>query len=283
MKKLILIISFFPLFTFGQERLVNELIFDKGFHQCLDNWVVYDKSGSKYRYGYIYSDSESFESYFAGTFKIKNDGTIKNHHADTTYIISSQILGEYPSGTLAIMSSELREVLNPWLPSYIIRFQNSLDTVQKLTLTGYNFNHIRLSEYAIPYLEHAFNLNSKSNKVTFELSYALNATKRYKEALEILRSAILKDSVSGLLFRELGYTYIKLNQLDSAELIYNQGIQISTENSEKSEMAINMAQAYFEINNKTKFDEWAAITREYVEPNSRFLNYLEEFEKQLEK
>jgi len=48
-------------------------------------------------------------------------------------------------------------------------------------------------------------------------------------------------------------------------------------------MAINMAQAYFTVNNRTKFDEWAAITREYAEPTSKFLNYLKEFEKQLEK
>lgn len=260
---------------------MNNLKFDKGFHECLDHWVVYPPSGKKYVYGYVFAEPNGFKNLFGGEFKLKK-GTIKNTPSQSSSAIMNEIHIDFGSGPFEIMSDDLREQLGlQMIPDLVNELMNSLDTVSQLVIKGYHFNHMGLSKLAIPYLEHAYELKPESNKVVFELTYSLNANERFEEAIDILKEATLSDSASALLFRELGYTYIKLNQLDSAELTYKQGMLISNENSEKSEMAINMAQAYFKVNNKIKFDEWAELTREFAKPNSRFLEYLKEFEKEL--
>lgn len=281
MKILLVLVYVFPLLTFGQEHLVNNLKFEQGFHECLNNWVVYPPSGKEYFYGYVYVEPNGFRSLHPGTFKLKK-GEIKEKPYEGNLIITTEIRIDYGSGPMTLMPSELREFLNlPKVPEQLEVALNSIDSVDQLVLRGYHFNHMGLSKFAIHPLEEAYKFRPESNDLLFELSYALNSNKRYEEALEILRTATQNDSSSALLFRELGYTYLKLNQLDSAEQTYRQGLQVSTENSEKSEMAINMAQAYFTIKNRTKFEEWAALTREYAEPNSTFLDYLKEFEKEL--
>ena len=56
-------------------------------------------------------------------------------------------------------------------------------------------------------------------------------------------------------------------------------MKLEKQTFEKSEMAVNMAQAYFELRNKEKFDEWAKLTRKYSEKGARyvqFIDYMEE-------
>ena len=56
------------------------------------------------------------------------------------------------------------------------------------------------------------------------------------------------------------------------------GIKISDNDFEKSEMAVNMAQSYFELRNRKKFNEWANLTRKYGEKGSQYVQYIEHFE-----
>ena len=40
-------------------------------------------------------------------------------------------------------------------------------------------------------------------------------------------------------------------------------------------MAVNMAQSYFQVKNKEKFEEWAKITKEYTKKGSPFDQFIE--------
>ena len=66
--------------------------------------------------------------------------------------------------------------------------------------------------------------------------------------------------------------------IDEAEKVYRKGIKISDDDFQKSEMAVNMAQSYFELRNKEKFDEWAKLTRKYAEKDSRYTKFIDHFE-----
>lgn len=45
-------------------------------------------------------------------------------------------------------------------------------------------------------------------------------------------------------------------------------------------MAINMAQTYFHLKNRKKFDEWAKLTKKYSKKNSQYSKYIDMFEKE---
>ena len=100
------------------------------------------------------------------------------------------------------------------------------------------------------------------------------------KSIPILEKALKNDSKNYSFYRELGYAYSKLNKLDMAEKTYKKGISLSDSNFEKSEMAVNMAQGYFLIKNKAKFDEWAKITKTYAEKGSQYAQYIDFFEKE---
>ena len=70
-----------------------------------------------------------------------------------------------------------------------------------------------------------------------------------------------------------------LGKVKKAESTYTKGIEISNNDFEKSEMALNMAQAYFKLKNRKKFDQWAKLTRKYVQKNADYVKYIESFEK----
>jgi len=170
MKKFLLLISLFPLLTFGQEQLVNDLKFEHGFHKCLDNWVVYPPRGKEYFYGYVYVEPNGFRSLHQGTFKLKK-GEIRNSPYEENLLITTEIHIDYGSGPMTIMPFELREILNlQTVPEPLEAYLNSIDSVDQLVLKGYHFNHMGLSKLAIPHLQKAYELRPESNKVVFELS-----------------------------------------------------------------------------------------------------------------
>lgn len=112
------------------------------------------------------------------------------------------------------------------------------------------------------------------------MSYAYNALFQYKKAISILKKAIENNSKNYYFFRELGYSYCKLKQLDKAEAAYKEGIKISNNDFEKSEMAVNMAQAYFLAKNRKKFNHWAKLTKKFAKKDSQYSKYIHMFEKE---
>lgn len=66
-----------------------------------------------------------------------------------------------------------------------------------------------------------------------------------------------------------------MGNLEKAEEFYKKGISISLDKNQKAEMAVNMAQGYFQIKNKEKFEEWAKITKEFADKGSTFDQYVD--------
>ncbi|WP_226294242.1 tetratricopeptide repeat protein [Aquimarina algicola] len=112
----------------------------------------------------------------------------------------------------------------------------------------------------------------------FELSFAYNHLGQYEKAILILKRAIENNPKYFYFYRELGFSYKNLNRIEKAEKTYRKGIKMSNNNFEKSEMAINMAQSYFELRNKEKFDEWAKLTKKYAKKGSRYAQFIDLFE-----
>ena len=165
-------------------------------------------------------------------------------------------------------------------PDWLIHYKFSEDSVENLKQLGYHFNHVGACEKALLYLNKAYKKEPHHKGLEFEIAYAYNHLGQYEKAIPILEKALKNDSKNYSFYRELGYAYSKLNKLDMAEKTYKKGISLSVNNFEKSEMAVNMAQGYFLIKNKAKFDEWAKITRTYAEKDSQYAQYIDFFEKE---
>jgi len=76
---------------------------------------------------------------------------------------------------------------------------------------------------------------------------------------------------------------MNLDKIDKAENTYLKGIKMSKSDFEKSEMCVNMAQAYFKIKNEKKFNEWSEKTLKYAKKGSQYVKYIEYFKSEWNK
>ena len=125
-------------------------------------------------------------------------------------------------------------------------------------------------------------MDKHAEGLEFELAYAYNATEQYEKAVSILRVAIENNPNYYFFYRELGYALIRLNKIEEAEETYLIGIKMSDDKFQQSEMAVNMAQAYFNLKNKEKFKEWAKLTKKYADKNSQYVKYIKHWEKEID-
>lgn len=283
MKKLFIICLSILFFTNANAQENSELKFETNFYDAINKWVVLPKkdNDSLYTYGFIYIDiSAGITFNLGGSFFIdKNNKYIGEaqpayqmiiKRLDNPNIVKMSILGD----------DKVKELNLTKEPDWLSSYKFSEDSVENLKQLGYHFNHVGACEKALLYLNKGYQKEPHHKGLEFEIAYAHNHLGQYDKSIPILEKALKNDSKNYSFYRELGYAYSKLNKLDMAEKTYKKGISLSDSNFEKSEMAVNMAQGYFLIKNKAKFDEWAKITRTYAEKDSQYAQYIDFFEKE---
>ena len=283
MKKLFIICLSILLFNNTNAQENSELKFETNFYDAVNKWVVLPKKStdSIYTYGFIYIDiSAGITIQLGGSFYIdKNKKYIGN--AEPALQITKKRLDNPNIVKMAVLDDKKIAELNlAKEPDWLIHYKFSEDSVENLKQLGYHFNHVGACEKALLYLNKAYKKEPHHKGLEFEIAYAYNHLGQYDKSIPILEKALKNDSKNYSFYRELGYAYSKLNKLDMAEKTYKKGISLSDSNFEKSEMAVNMAQGYFLIKNKAKFDEWAKITKTYAEKDSQYAQYIDFFEKE---
>lgn len=259
----------------------SEFIFDKEYYECENKWVVFPKlneQDSTHIYGFVYLDREAgFTFRYEGNLNIDNDGKINAVPVEQTTNLLYRIPNDFTR--LAILSSkEIEEIGEQEQPEWLHVYTEKENEVSDLVKRGYHYNHIGACDMAIPLLEKAYEKAPHVHGVEFELSYAYNATGKYNEAIELLKLALKNNPEYGLFYRELGYAYIKTDNLKEAEKVYKEGIDISDDDTEKAEMAFNVAGAYWKMKNKTEFKKWAKLVREYATTDSFYIFNLDKME-----
>lgn len=283
MKKLFIICLSVLLFNNTNAQENSELKFETNFYDAVNKWVVLPKKSTDtiYTYGFIYMDiSAGITFHLGGSFYIdKNKKYIGDEQPahqmikkrlDNPNIVKMAVLSDY----------KLKELNLSKEPNWLISYEFSEDSIENLKELGYHFNHVGACEKALLYLNKAYKKDPHYKGLEFEIAYAYNHLGQYDKSIPVLEKALKNDSKNYSFYRELGYAYSKLNKLDMAEKTYKKGISLSDSNFEKSEMALNMAQGYFLVKNKGKFDEWAKITRTYAEKDSQYAQYINFFEKE---
>lgn len=280
MKIIILALVFFLNIGFSQSNLI-ELKFDSKYFNAVDKWVAFPKKDddSTFVYGFIYLDNQAgFSFNYESRFQITDNGLL-NIPKDST--LANNLIYRLESNTslVSILNENQISTLNlPKQPEWLSIYKEGSHKLDYLKNEGYHYNHVGASELALKPLLDAYKIDPHYEGLEFELSFAYNAIGQYENAISILKNAIENNPKNFYFFRELGFSYKNLNKISEAEIAYLKGIQISDNDFEKSEMAINMAQSFFQLRNKEKFDEWAKLTRKYAEKGSRYAQFIDYFE-----
>ncbi|TPN86345.1 tetratricopeptide repeat protein [Aquimarina algicola] len=226
----------------------------------------------------MYIDEQAGFTYQLGnTFKIDSLNNYLPKAIDST--VNSKYRIEQNWKPVSIIPKEKLSELNlPAEPSWLKYYKENSNKVSYLKNIGYHYNHVGASELALDPLLKAYDIEPHFDGLEFELSFAYNHLGQYEKAILILKRAIENNPKYFYFYRELGFSYKNLNRIEKAEKTYRKGIKMSNNNFEKSEMAINMAQSYFELRNKEKFDEWAKLTKKYAKKGSRYAQFIDLFE-----
>lgn len=259
---------------------ITELKFDTKYYKAVDNWVVFPKkdTDSTFSYGFIYLDNQAgFTFNYETKFYIKGIELISIPKDSTIGFMKYRL--EPNTSLVSVLNKDQIFALNlPEKPEWLSAYKKGSDEAEYLKKEGYFFNHVGASKQALKPLLRAYELKPHLKGLEFELSFAYNALKQFEEAILILEKAIDNNANDYYFYRELGFSYKNLGKIDKAEKTYRKGIEMSDNDFEISEMAVNMAQSYFELRNKDKFNEWAKLTRKFAKKDSRYAQLIDLFE-----
>lgn len=271
--------------SFAQSDTKAAFTFDKKYYEVVDKWIVSQQlaKDTTYSLSFIYIDEQAgFTKNYETQFSVTANGLKKV--ASELDGISLKIRLDQNTKNFAILTpQQVKELGLPEQPDWLKIYKQDAKKVSYLKNIGYHYNHVGASKLALIPLLKAYEKEPHYNGLEFELSYAYNAIGQFEKAITILEKAIHNNPNNYYFFRELGFSYKNLNRVEDAERIYKKGISISDNDFEKSEMAVNMAQTYFQLRNKAKFDEWAKLTRKYAEKGSRYAQFIDIFESKWDK
>lgn len=249
---------------FGQNKQPN-ITFDTTYFNAVDHWVVLPKKETDpfYLLGYIYLDTvDGFTFVFETTLTLEANNQWKTLTSFKNFIFKRTLDQSTPF--VAILSSEkIKELQLPIKPEWLKLYDGEKST-EDLVRKGSQYNAVGKSDLAIPILEKAYHQNPKTKNLAFELSLAYNATSQYEKAITVLKAALQNDRTNTALYRELGFSLIQMQKIEDAEKIYEEGIEKCADESQKREMAIDMAQTYYRLNDTNKFEKWKVILKNFI-------------------
>jgi tetratricopeptide (TPR) repeat protein len=285
MKKLIVIVVAFLITNVNFAQSDQKVFtFDKKFYEAVDKWAVFPKKDddTSFALGFIYFDEQGgFTLQYEADISITPNGLKSN-----AVLPSSSLKTRLSKNTIdvAILTPEqVQELGLLQEPRWLKGYKTNADTTLYLVRLGYQYNHVGGSKLALQPLLKAYAKEPHFEGLEFELSYAYNAIGEFENVITILEKALHNNPKNYYFYRELGYAFKNLNRVEEAEKIYRKGIALSDNDFEKSEMAVNMAQTYFQLRNKEKFEEWAKLTRQFAEEGSRYAQYIDHFESNWDK
>jgi tetratricopeptide (TPR) repeat protein len=239
------------------------------------------KEDSLYIAGVIYIDPQAgFTADFGVSFAITNKGLEKrDEYSDAMFKI--RLYGKNIADVAILSDKEIKQLGLPKEPDWLKHYGKNAGTNLHSVKQGLFYNSVGESHKAIELLLKVYNKEPHFEGLEFELAYAYNATKDFDKAITILNKAIKNNPKNYKFYMELGFSFINQNKLADAEKTYLEAIELATKKAQESqaEMAYNMAYSYFQIRNKSKFEEWAKLTRKYAYKNSQLYNSINLIEK----
>jgi tetratricopeptide (TPR) repeat protein len=239
-----------------QQTTYGTLQFNTPFYDLEDHWVVFPKNEKtgKCTFYFIYVDNMAgYTLETGGNFGIDAQGRL---FRDSTDYIKNALykirLGRNTKPVAAMPDAMLEYLkLKPvpdWLHIYH-PFNQDRSSVDMKVMYGKFLNNAGEAKKALEYLEGVYKTEPHANGLEFELTYAYNELQQYNKAIAILDAAIAYAPNNALFYRELGYSYMKSNDLANAVKTYIKGITIAKQQHSETmtEMIVNLGSVYSQL------------------------------------
>ena len=283
-KNMKIILSFFLLISsigFAQSD-TTELKFNTKYYNAVDKWIAFPKkeADTTFTLGFIYLDEQAGFTFDYHSRFLETDNGLKILAREFEAGLKSR-LSRNTINVAVLTEKQVSELEIPSVPEWLAVYKEGSDKVGYLKNIGFHYNAVGASNLALEPLNKAYEIEPHFKGLEFELAYAYNALGQFEKSIPVLESAIENDKENFLFYRELGFSYKNLEQIEKAENIYREGMKLTKDKAQKGEMAVNMAQSYFNLKDKNKFKEWAKLTRKYSDKGSRFEQFIETWEEKL--
>ena len=278
--KTLIILALSSNFLYSQD--LKNIDYEIELYDAVDNWIVLPKgqNDSIYNYGFMYIDIHAgITFHYGGNFYFDKKEKLINKRSEDYQMLKQRLNKPNKVKVHILSENELKVLELESKPNWLKIYSYDKSKIDNLVSEGNFFNHVGACKKALISLEKAYKINPHFEGLEFELSYSYNHLGEFKKTIPVLIDAIKNNPNNSLFYKELGFAYVKNNQIDLAEETYLKGISITSDNFQKSEMTVNMTQGYFQAKNKKKYDEWATKTRQFADKDNPFLRYLEYFEK----
>jgi len=278
MKNLIVL---FSLITFTLNAQTT-LKFDKRNVQCEDKWIAQQMNrDSTYTFGFIYIDEQAGLTFnYEGKFKIQDNVFLRLKDDLPSFKVRLEpnfvAIAEIPE-------EKFKDLGVVKFPEWLKNYKEDENSIERLYRWGFLYNSWDECEKALVYLEQAQKLNPKYSGLEFELAYAYNALKQFDKAIIILESAIKTSPKECYLYKELSYSEVNDNRIDNAIKTYEEGIKVCKENDIKAEIAINIAEKFFNQKDIANFEKWSKETMKWASSGDQFSTYIEKLRNEIKK
>jgi len=261
-----------PIMTLSQSA--DSLQFSTRFYDAVDQYVLLNSDDKNYSLGFVYIDEQAgFTFNWEGnTLKMTSTGLVLQDKVDENLNMKVRL---EPNWQLVhpLSNEEVVSLGLPEQPEWLEVYKANSDTNDYQLAIGYFYNHVGASIHAISYLENVYNDDPSFRNVIFELSYAYNATKQFDKAIAMLEKA-LKEEPKLLIYKELGYSYLNTKNYEKSVEAYSKGLELEGTDQMKAEMALPIAQHFFNVGDEKEFKKWSKLSKKYSKKIPQFLQYL---------
>jgi tetratricopeptide (TPR) repeat protein len=245
------------------------------FTKCEKQWVALtrrDKAG-RYVFGYVFIDDKAgFVFYAGGLFKVDKD---QKYYIDTVAFKKDhpKLLLKPTWQKVAIITPQhFAELGVDAEPDWVKPYYTYKDTALHNERIGSIYNDLNETAIALPYLQKAYHLNTRSKGTCYELAFACNDLGKYDEAIAVLTPAILINSDNAFLYKQLGDAYGNKNDNEKAISSYKLALDHFPNNQPeaKGEAAYVLANLYKKMGNQDEYKNWMTKAKSYTPTESRY-------------
>jgi hypothetical protein len=267
----------FPTLTKG-----SLLDFSTRFTQCINRWVAFPRkpTDTKYSYGFIYLDEQAGFTYQVGSdFKIEGANRfIKLPDQDFEKRINLKVRIEGNRNAAILPPEALAQLGLQEKPDWLKSYDDGKNTPYHRMRLGFWLNDIGDSKQALLALESAYKDDPTMERLELELAYAYNALNQFDKSIAVLSTALKNKPKDALLGNELAYANLHKGNYKEAIELYLQYIPLYPDGHmvEKSEMAMNLAQAYEGTGNSKEQQQWLEKAKAWAPEGSSISNYFKQ-------
>jgi hypothetical protein len=258
------------------------LDFSTKFTQCLNHWVAFPRKPTQkdYLYGFIYVDEQAgFTFHMTGNFLIDDSNRfvkLPNEDFDKKYSVKVRIEGNRYAAILP--SVAIVRLGLPERPDWLNNYDDGKNSAYHRLRLGFWLNHLGDSRQALDPLESAYKDQPTTEGLELELAYAYNALQQFEKSIAVLSTALKRKPKDVLFGNELAYAHLNKGNYKEAIELYLELIPLCPNDLmvQKSEMAMNLAQAYGKSGNNKEQQEWMKKAKTWAPDGSDLSNYFKQ-------